>query len=216
MNYLNTLERNSFMSKVMLSLAITMIPTLGGLYLGLHQLSSLVSHGWFSIMSFFVLLGLVFAVSSLKDSPLGFGLLYFLTFIIGISLSSNIQYHLHSPEGVSLVIKALAITIILFLAMGIIGLNVKKDLTQLNTILMVILLGMIVAGLVNIFLGSTMLLFIISTVGAIVFSLFIIVDVNNIKNGTETSVVRATLSLYLDLINLFISLLNILGLSSKN
>lgn len=216
MNYSISGTNNSLMSKVMLMLALTMIPTIGGLFVGVNMIGTIAAMGfWFPILFFVVLMGFIFVLSSLKDSPLGFLLLFVFTFVMGIAMSGSIAYYLATPGGVEVIVKAFSTTILLFFIMGFIGLTTKKDLHGLGSILFIVLIGIIVAALVNIFVGSTMLSFIISAIGAIVFSLFIMYDINRICNGYETSVIRATLSLYLDFINLFMSLLNLFGLSKN-
>ena len=214
MSYSMSVPNNAFMSKVMMMLALTMLPTIAGLFVGIKMIATIAAMGvWFPILFFVVLMGFVFLLSSMKDSPLGFLLLFVFTFFMGFVMSSSIAYYLASPGGVELIIKAFAITIIIFFAMGFIGMTTKKDLSGMGSILFVILIGLIIAAIVNIFIGSTILSFITSAISAIVFSLFIMYDINRICNGFETSVIRATLNLYLDFINLFMSLLNILGLS---
>ena len=214
MSYSMSVPNNAFMSKVMMMLALTMLPTIAGLFVGIKMIATIAAMGvWFPILFFVVLMGFVFLLSSMKDSPLGFLLLFVFTFFMGFVMSSSIAYYLASPGGVELIIKAFAITIIIFFAMGFIGMTTKKDLSGMGSVLFVILIGLIIAAIVNIFIGSTILSFITSAISAIVFSLFIMYDINRICNGFETSVIRATLNLYLDFINLFMSLLNILGLS---
>lgn len=209
-------KNTSFMSKVMLMLALTMIPTIGGLFLGINMIGTIAAMGiWFPILFFVVLMGFIFVLSSLKDSPLGFLLLFVFTFMMGVAISGSIYYYLSSPGGVELIIKAFSITILIFFVMGFIGITTKKDLRGMGSVLFIVLIGLIVASLVNIFVASTMMSFIVSAIASVVFSLFIMYDINRICNGYETSVIRATLNLYLDFINLFMNILNLLGLSKN-
>ena len=82
--------------------------------------------------------------------------------------------------------------------------------------LFIALIIMIVAGISNIFIQSSMMQLMIASAGALIFSAFILYDTQNIIKGNYDSPVEAALSLYLDFFNLFISLLQILGIAKNN
>lgn len=209
-------SQNSFLGKVFMTLALTMIPTVLGLFAGMNMIGVLASMGvMFPIVSLIVLIGLIFAVSKFRDSTMGFALLFLFTFVMGITISLNILAYLASPEGVMIVTKAFVTTIILFFIMGMIGAKTKRDLSSLGTILFVALIALIIASIVNLFLHSTMMSFILSAVGAVIFSLFIMYDINKIVKGQVTSVTQATMALYIDFVNLFLNLLSLFGLSKN-
>jgi modulator of FtsH protease len=89
--------------------------------------------------------------------------------------------------------------------------NTDRDFSAMGKMLFIVLIVMVVAGLINIFLGSPMLQLAIVSVGAILFSAFILYDTQNIIRGAYETPVEGAVALYLDFFNLFVSLLQILG-----
>ncbi|MCB9963673.1 MAG: Bax inhibitor-1/YccA family protein [Rhodospirillales bacterium] len=143
------------------------------------------------------------------------GLYFGLTALIGLSMS----YIFHAYTGES-VARVFFITAATFGAMSIWGYTTKKDLSAMGSFLMMGFIGLLIAMVVNMFMGSTMLGFIISGAGVLMFTLMIAFDTQMIKsmyhpaNGTDVNqrmAVMSALSLYLDVINLFQFLLSILG-----
>ncbi len=118
--------------------------------------------------------------------------------------------------GVS-VARALFVTASLFGALSLYGYTTKKDLTSFGSFLFMGLIGIILASLVNIFLGSTAIYFIISAASVIIFTGLTAYDTQKIKqlyyitNGNEKAAIMGALSLYLDFINLFITMLRFMG-----
>lgn len=112
------------------------------------------------------------------------------------------------------------ITAATFAAVSIWGYTTKRDLSQMGAFMFMGLIGIVIAGVVNIFLGSTMLQMLISVVGVLVFTGLTAWDTQRIKeeylanfDGTTTSklAILGALNLYLNFINLFSSLLNLFG-----
>lgn len=208
--------QNTFLSKVFLTLALTMIPTIIGLFVGGQMAVTIASMGvMFPLLSLVVMIGLIIAIGKLRDTPLGFALLFLFTFFMGITMSLSIMHYLSTPDGVNILINAFMTTVLLFFVMGMIGAKTNKDLSSLGMYLFVALIALIIASLINLFLQSTMMSFILSASGAIIFSLYIMYDINQIIKGNINSVTHATISLYLDFVNLFLSLLNLFGLSKN-
>lgn len=204
----------SSLAKVYGMLTLTLIPTIIGAYLG--GLFNIASSGWIgSILLFVTLLGLIFAI---RKAPKGIAtaLLFAFTFIMGLTISTGIQYALSSPGGSSLVINAFAMTVGTFGVMSFIGATTKKDFGRLGSFLFAGLIVVILASVINLFLHEPLFNLVISGVSAILFSIYIIFDVNRIVKENNVDVVDATLALYLDIINLFMSLLNILSALSGN
>ena len=135
--------------------------------------------------------------------------------LMGISLSSIfIQY-----TGDSIA-RVFFITSGTFGAMSIYGYTTKRDLTKLGSFLMMGLFGIIIASVVNIFMKSTMMYFVISILGVLIFVGLTAYDTQKIKNmymASDSSelmgkkAVMGALTLYLDFINLFIMLLRLFG-----
>ena len=116
-------------------------------------------------------------------------------------------------------ISAFGTTAVTFGVMSLIGYFTKKDLTSFGRIMLMALVGVIIASIVNIFLGSSMLHWIISYVGVAVFVGLIAYDTQKIKalalldsaEARQKGAIMGALTLYLDFINLFLMLLRIFG-----
>ena len=135
--------------------------------------------------------------------------------VMGMSLS----YIFIVFTGVSIV-RVFLITCSTFAAMSIYGYTTKRDLTKLGSFLMMGLIGIIIASLVNIFMKSSMMYFVISILGVLIFVGLTAYDTQKIKNMYAVSdtgevmgkkAVMGALTLYLDFINLFIMLLRLFG-----
>lgn len=135
--------------------------------------------------------------------------------VMGLSLSSIfLQFQLGS------VARVFFITAGTFGAMSLYGYTTQRDLTGFGSFLFMGLIGIFIASIVNIFMASSALQFAISIIGVLVFTGLTAYDTQNIKlmyqqgiqreNQTKTAIMGA-LNLYLDFINLFIMLLNLLG-----
>ena len=135
--------------------------------------------------------------------------------LMGLSLSSIFIAY----TGTSIT-RVFFITAGTFGAMSIYGYTTKRDLTKLGSFLMMGLIGIIIASLVNIFMKSTMMYFVISILGVLIFVGLTAYDTQKIKNMYLASdsgelmgkkAVMGALTLYLDFINLFIMLLRLFG-----
>ncbi|MDR1475167.1 MAG: Bax inhibitor-1/YccA family protein [Holosporales bacterium] len=137
--------------------------------------------------------------------------------LMGVSLSYI--FVLYSGESIA---RVFFITAIMFLSMSIWGHTTKRDLTEFGSFLFMGLVGLVIASLVNIFLSSSMLHFVTSVVGVLVFTGLTAYDTQRIKSayyygnvGNAEVVgkqsIYGALMLYLDFINIFVSLLNIIG-----
>lgn len=139
-----------------------------------------------------------------------------LTATMGISLSS-----IFARYGLGDITQVFFITAIMFVSLSLFGYTTKKDLSGMGTFLFMGLIGLIVASIVNIFLGSSMMQFIISVIGVLIFAGFTAYDTQSIKSEyvqfrmsgdvAQISGIRGALSLYLDFINMFLFLLQLFG-----
>lgn len=203
-----TVMRNTYFL-LALSLIPTVISSILGLDYGFAPFAAL--HPILSIVIYLVLgIALIFGVNLAKDSPLGLVLLFGFTFLVGIFLSSELAAVLKHSNGGKLITLAAGGTAVIFAVMAVIGTVSKINFSKMGPILFVALLIVIVAGIANAFLKLPILMLIISAVAIIVFSLYLIYDINKVVTGGETSAVVATLQIYLDLINIFVNLLSIL------
>jgi FtsH-binding integral membrane protein len=164
-------------------------------------------------------LGLVFAMGGLVEKLSGAALLaLFLAFatIMGISLS-----YIFVAYTAASITNVFFMTAMVFGLMAVAGYTTKTDLTKLGSILMIGLIGIIIASVINMFLGSSTMDYVISIIGVVVFTGLTAYDVQKLKrlgetveNGTEGAqkmALMGALSLYLDFINLFLMLLRLFG-----
>jgi modulator of FtsH protease len=129
-------------------------------------------------------------------------------------LSRLIAMVLGFKNGPSLVMTAFGGTAGVFFVMASLSTIIKRDLSGMGKFLFVGALAILVGGIINVFVGSTAGMLVISVMAVGVFSAYMLYDLKRIVDGGETNYISATLSLYLDLFNVFQSLLAILGLTS--
>jgi len=132
------------------------------------------------------------------------------TGFMGLWLSQYLQVAMQFSNGAQLIGMAAGGTATIFFALATLATVSKKDFSFMGKFLFIGLILLIVASLANIFFQIPALSLTISAVAVLIFSAFILVDVSRIVNGGETNYVTATLALYLDIYNLFTSLLNLL------
>jgi modulator of FtsH protease len=194
-------------------LALTMIPTVIGAMIG-ASFSFAPLFAAYPIMApigmFLVMLGLLFGVSAARNSVWGVVLTFAFTFVAGFFLGPILQHALALRNGGQLVALAGGMTGAILFAMAGIATVTKKDFSFLGKFLFVGLILLIVASLAGLFFPIPALQLTLSAVAVLIFSLYILYDVSNIIHGGETNYVMATISLYLDIYNIFVSLLNLL------
>lgn len=185
-----------------------------GAYLGMG-FAEYITQGVF--IGIFVLeIALLFGLIFLKEKPvINVIMLFLFTFVTGVALVPLLASVLKLPSGVNIVTQALLMTTIIFGVMSFFALKTKKDLASMGKILFVSLIVVVIASVVNIFLGNPLLQVAIAGVAAILFSAYIAFDTQNIIRGRYDSPIMAAISLYLDVYNLFIALLQILGIFSR-
>jgi len=193
-------------------LGLTMIPTVIGAFIGLSlDFSFLAQHPlMFTLGMFAVMFGLIIGIKANSNSSLGVLLLLALTFVMGMLLGPILQVALHLRNGAQLVGLAAGGTGIIFLTLAGIATTTKKDFSFIGKFLTVGLILLIVASLANLFFQIPAFQLALSGVAVLLFSGFILYDVSRIVNGGETNYIMATLSIYLDIYNLFVNLLQIL------
>ncbi len=181
-----------------------------GAYVGLGMAPVIASWYWgLVILEFALLFGMFF----LKDKPgINLVVLFAFTFMTGLTLTPLLSRIFNMPGGASIVANAFLLTTAIFGIMSIFALKTKSDLASMGKMLFIALIVVVVASIINLFLGSPLLQVIIAGAGAILFSLYIAYDTQNIVRGVYDSPVMAAISLYLSFFNLFISLLQLLGI----
>ncbi|HNS57357.1 MAG TPA: Bax inhibitor-1/YccA family protein [Nitrosomonas europaea] len=211
-NTVNSGVRNKVLKNTYLMLSLTMIPTIVGSVIGTGTNFSFLAQSPImgSLVMLAVMIGLMFAVSATRNSMWGIILLFLFTFVAGWWLGPLLQYALHFKNGSQLIGLAAAGTGIIFFTLAGIATTTRKDFSFLGNFLLTGIILVILASLVNLFLAIPAISLAISAVAVLVFSGFILFDVNRIVNGGETNYVMATLGIYLSLYNLFISLIQLL------
>lgn len=192
-------------------LALTMLPTVLGAYLGVTMgLPAISGFGW--LLALVVMVGFIFAIQALRNSVAGIPVLLVFTGLMGAMMSPLLTRTLQFSNGAELIMLAFGGTAAIFFTLAAYASVTKTDYSGMGKYLFVALILLIVAGIANIFLQLPALVVAFSLLAIIIFSLYIIYDVQQIVNGGETSYISATLSLYLDVINIFQSLLQLLGI----
>lgn len=196
-------------------LAISMIPTVLGAWAGVAFGFSRLFIGS-PFVSLLVFLGGAFAfmygIERNKNSGVGVGLLLGFTFFMGLMLSRLIGLILGFSNGTSLIMVAFGGTAMIFGAMATIATVSKRDFSGMGKWLMVGMLVIFVAAIANVFLQLPALMLVVSTLAIVIFSAYMLYDVQRVINGGETNYVSATLAIYLDVYNVFSNLLALLGI----
>ncbi|GAA9276875.1 Bax inhibitor-1/YccA family protein [Helicobacter pylori] len=187
-----------------------LLATIGAL-LGLMNFQAVVQYKWvFFIAEIVALFGLMFS----KSKPgLNLFMLFAFTSLSGVTLVPLLGMVI-AKAGLGAVWQALGMTTIVFGLMSVYALKTKNDLANMGKMLFIALIVVVVCSLINLFLGSPMFQVFIAGASAILFSLYIAYDTQNIVKGMYDSPIDAAVSLYLDFLNVFISILQIIGIFS--
>ena len=193
-------------------LALSMVPTVLGALAGVQFGFSFMSGS--PIMGFLLFMGIAWAfmwgIERNKDSGVGVLLLLAFTFFMGLMLSRILQFALGFSNGASLIAMAAGGTGAIFFALAGVAATTKRDLSGLSKFLFAGLILVFVAIIANLFFQLPALSLAISAICVVLFSAYILFDINRIVQGGETNYVSATLAVYLDIYNVFVSLLNLL------
>ncbi|MCC6209550.1 MAG: Bax inhibitor-1/YccA family protein [Burkholderiales bacterium] len=194
-----------------LLLALTMVPTVAGAWLGMATASVIQGS---PILSFFLMLGAViglqFGIVRFRDSVVGIGLLLLMTGLLGWFLGPLLNHALALKNGMQLVGYAAAGTGAVFLGMGAVAVTTKRDFSFMGKFLFVGMIVLLVAMIANMFLQIPALALTISSLVIVVFSLFLLHDLSRIVTGGETNYLIATTGVYMSLFNIFANLLQLL------
>ncbi|MFZ4288127.1 Bax inhibitor-1/YccA family protein [Variovorax sp. HJSM1_2] len=206
-------QRNKVMRNTYWLLALSLIPTVLGAWLGVATgITRSLSGGLGLIVFMGGAFGFMFAIEKTKNSAAGVPVLLGFTFFMGLMLSRLIAMVLGFSNGAELVMTAFAGTAGVFLVMASVASVIKRDLSGMGKWLFVGALVLMVGGIVNVFVGSTAGMMALSVAAIGIFSAFMLYDLKRIMDGGETNYISATLALYLDLFNVFQSLLALLGI----
>ena len=208
-----TAERNRVLRNTYWLLALSMVPTVLGAWIGVATgITRALSPGVGLTVFLLGAFGFMYAIERTKESALGVVLLLAFTFFMGLMLSRLIAAVLGFSNGTTLVMMAFAGTGAIFFGMAALSSVIKRDLSTLGKWLFVGAMMVFFGFLANFFIqsGPFMLTLLVLCIG--IFTAFILYDLKRVRDGEETNYVSATLGVYLSIYNVFQSLLAILGI----
>ena len=207
----STPESQKVLRNTYLLLALTMVPTVIGAYIGMATSSIIMASPIISsLVMLAAVIGLQFGIAANRNSGLGVALLLLMTGLLGFFLGPLLNFALSMRNGMQLVGYAAVGTGVIFFAMGTLSQTIKRDLSFMGKFLFVGMIVLLIAMIANMFLQIPALALTISTLVIVVFSLFLLYDLNRIVRGGETNYVMATTGVYISLLNIFSSLLHLL------
>lgn len=190
--------------------AASLLAASAGAYLGIGMAKTVSTFYWgFVILEFVFLFGLYAAK---RKAGLNMVLLFGFTFLSGLTLAPLLSSILGIAGGASIVANAFILTTVAFGGLSVFAMNTKRDFSSMGKMLFITLIVIVVAGLINIFFHSPILQLAIASISSILFSAFILYDTQNIIKGAYETPIEGAIALYLDFLNLFVSLLQILGI----
>jgi len=210
------LAQNRVLRNTYALLALSLIPTIAGAWAGIQMnfAALMAAHPAIAFVSFLALaFGFFYGIEKTKNSGMGVVLLLAFTFFMGVWLAPLLGMVLGMANGWKLIALAAGGTSIVFAAMASLAGTIKRDLSGMGKFLFVGVILLILASFANIFLQIPGLMIATSLIAIGIFSAFMVYDVQRILNGGETNYITATLALYLDIYNVFVNLLAILGIT---
>ena len=206
------LAQNRVLRNTYMMLALTMIPTIMGAFVGLSMNFSFMAQSpiMAPLLMFAVMMGMLFAVSALRNSTWGIAMLLGFTFVAGVFLGPILQHALHLRNGAQLVGLAAGGTGTIFFSLATIATVSKRDFSFMGKFLFIGLILLVLASLANLFFAIPALSLTISSIAVLLFSAYILYDVSRIVHGGETNYIMATMTLLLNIYNLFVNLLSLL------
>jgi modulator of FtsH protease len=199
---INKVLRNTYMLLSM-TLAFSAVTAAVSMAMNLSHMAAIVM----MLVSF----GLLFVVNKNADKASGIYWIFAFTGLMGASLGPMLNHYAAMPNGASLIMQALGGTALIFFALSGYALTSKKDFSFMGGFLMVGLIVALVAGLANMFFQIPALSLALSAAIIMIMSGLILFDTSRIIHGGETNYIRATVSLYLNVYNIFVHLLHLLG-----
>jgi len=211
--------RNQVLRNTYWLLALSLVPTVLGAMAGMAAgFPSLMAGS--PIMGTLLFFGIAFAfmygIQRNRDSGTGVLLLLGFTFFMGVMLSQILSVALGMTNGGALIAMAGSATAAIFFSLAMYTTISKRDFSFMGNFLFAGLILLIIAAIANLFLAIPAMAVAISAIGALLFTGYLLYDLSRIVNGGETNYITATLAVYLDIYNLFVSLLNLLMIFTGN
>jgi len=207
--FTNESSITSFVKKTYQLMGASMLAGATGSYLGMMILPTIANFFWgFVILEFALLFGLMFAK---EKEGLNMILLFAFAFMTGITSVPTIAYTLMMSGGAAIVGNAFLMTAVAFGGLSLFAIKTENDYRSFGKPIFFALLGIIIVSIINmIFFQSNTISLIISGIVVLIMSVMIVVDTQNLVKGGFTNPYIAAVQLYLDFLNMFLSLLNIL------
>jgi modulator of FtsH protease len=211
------LAQNRVLRNTYLLLALTMVPTIAGAFLGMATAGVMLAHPMaISLAVFFGVIGLQYAIAANRNNGAGIALLLLMTGLLGWYIGPLLNFALAMRNGGFLVAYAAFGTGVILFGMGTIAATTKRDFGFLGKFLYVGMWALVLAMAANMFFQVPAVALAISSLVIVVFSLFLLYDLQRVMNGGETNYIIATTQVYMALFNIFANLLNILMALSGN
>ena len=201
----NAVLRNTY---ILLSMTLGFSAITAGISMAMN-----LGHGTALVLTL-ISFGMIFVVHKTAESSKGLIAIFVFTGLLGASLGPMLNYYLSLPGGSVMVMQAMGTTAAAFLGLSAYALTSKKDFSYMGGFLITGLIIAVVASVANIFLHIPALSLAVSSAIVFIMCGLILFDTSRIINGGETNYIRATVSLYLNIYNLFIHLLSLLSIFS--
>ena len=210
---ISTEQRNKVLRNTYWLLALSMVPTVLGAWVGVAAGVGQFFTGGLGMIVFLAgAFGFIYAIEKTKNSATGVPVLLGFTFFMGLMLSRMIEMTLGFSNGAALIMTAFGGTAGVFMVMASLSTVIKRDLSGMGKFLFVGVIMLLVGSLINAFVGSSTGMIVMSMIAIGIFSAYMLYDLKRIIDGGETNYISATLALYLDIINVFQNLLALLGI----
>ena len=207
-------ERHKVLRNTYWLLALSLLPTVLGAWVGVATGITQSLRGGMGLIVFLGgAFGFMYAIEKTKNSAAGVPVLLGFTFFMGLMLSRLITSVLGFSNGPQLIMTAFAGTAGVFFVMASLATVIKRDLSGMGKWLFVGAIVLMVGAVINVFVGSSAGMMAISVAAIGIFSAYMLYDLKRILDGGETNYISATLALYLDIFNVFQSLLALLGIA---
>ena len=208
-----SVERNRVLRNTYWLLALSMVPTVLGAWIGVTTgIAAAMSPGIGLMVFLGGAFGFMFAIEKTKNTAAGVPMLLGFTFFMGLMLARLVGSILGLSNGASLIMLAFAGTGAIFFGMASLSSIIKRDLSSMGKFLFIGMIMVLVAGIANFFIQSSALMITLAVLAIGIFSAFILHDLKRVKDGHETNYITATLGVDLSIYNVFQSLLMLLGI----
>ncbi|MFN9451161.1 MAG: Bax inhibitor-1 family protein [Rubrivivax sp.] len=210
-------QRNRVLRNTYWLLALSMIPTVLGAWVGLKTGIVQGMGMWMSLIVFMGgAFGFMYLVEKNKNSAAGVPILLGFTFFMGLMLSRLLAVILTKNNGAELIMLAFGGTALTFAGMATLSSVIKRDLAGMGRFLFIGVIMAIVAMIANIFLQSSALAITLSVIVIGIMSAFILYDLKRVRDGEETNYITATMGVYISIYSIFQNLLALLGIGSSS